>query len=81
MAFQAILFGTTDAGRVDHRQAWLWAPSVAQVFNLCQSIAAARGFQPKSTVSLLITLTARSAFVSSLVCVTVAEVRPDALQT
>jgi hypothetical protein len=39
-----------------------------------------RDFQPRSTISSLITLAARSASVSSLVCVTVAEVLSEALQ-
>jgi hypothetical protein len=38
-----ILFGTADAGPVDPHLACLGAPSVAQVVNLCLSIAAARG--------------------------------------
>ena len=40
-AIGATLFGMADAGRVDPHLAWLGASPVAQVFNLCQSIAAA----------------------------------------
>jgi len=40
-AIGAILFGMADAGRVDPHLAWLGASPVAQVFNLCHSIAAA----------------------------------------
>ena len=37
-----ILFGTARAGQVDPNLAWLGAPPVAQVFNLCLSIAVIR---------------------------------------
>ena len=42
-AIGATLLGMADAGRVDTQLAWLGAPPVAQIFNLCLSIAAVRG--------------------------------------